>query len=149
VIRRMHMTAAASEISSMVLAREAQAAGAVTGAPEGTDGPALLVGDEILYLPISRTGAMLFFQLMTRRYEQASTLLSRTRASKTGARSSGMTSWPQHSSIDSSITVTSLRFVQQQPHAAAHGFLARPAYHARPGAVPSRRRRARQEVATN
>jgi DNA replication protein DnaC len=38
--------------------------------------PAVLVVDEIGYLPISRTGAMLFFQLMTRRYEHASTLLT-------------------------------------------------------------------------
>ena len=36
----------------------------------------LLVVDEIGYLPISRTGAMLFFQLMTRRYERASTVLT-------------------------------------------------------------------------
>jgi DNA replication protein DnaC len=38
--------------------------------------PSLLVVDEIGYLPISRTGAMLFFQLMTRRYERASTVLT-------------------------------------------------------------------------
>ena len=38
--------------------------------------PALLVVDEIGYLPISRTGAMLFFQLMARRYELASTVLT-------------------------------------------------------------------------
>jgi DNA replication protein DnaC len=38
--------------------------------------PALLVVDEIGYLPISRTGAMLFFQLMTRRYDRASTVLT-------------------------------------------------------------------------
>lgn len=38
--------------------------------------PALLVVDEIGYLPISRTGAMRFFQLMTRRYEQATTVLT-------------------------------------------------------------------------
>jgi hypothetical protein len=37
---------------------------------------ALLVVDEIGYLPISRTGAMLFFQLMTGRYERVSTLLT-------------------------------------------------------------------------
>ena len=36
----------------------------------------MLVVDEIGYLPIRRTGAMLFFQLMTRRYEHASTLLT-------------------------------------------------------------------------
>lgn len=38
--------------------------------------PALLVVDEIGYLPVSRTGAMLFFQLMARRYEHASTVLT-------------------------------------------------------------------------
>jgi len=38
--------------------------------------PSLLVVDEIGYLPISRTGAMLFFQLMSRRYETASTVLT-------------------------------------------------------------------------
>ena len=35
-----------------------------------------MVVDEIGYLPISRTGAMLFFQLMSRRYEHASTVLT-------------------------------------------------------------------------
>jgi DNA replication protein DnaC len=38
--------------------------------------PSLLVVDEIGYLPISRTGAMHFFQLMSRRYEHASTVLT-------------------------------------------------------------------------
>jgi DNA replication protein DnaC len=38
--------------------------------------PSLLVVDEIGYLPVSRTGAMLFFQLMARRYEHASTILT-------------------------------------------------------------------------
>ena len=37
---------------------------------------ALLIVDEIGYLPISRTGAMLFFQVMARRYERASTILT-------------------------------------------------------------------------
>jgi DNA replication protein DnaC len=34
------------------------------------------VVDEIGYLPVSRTGAVLFFQLMNRRYEHASTVLT-------------------------------------------------------------------------
>lgn len=38
--------------------------------------PSLLIVDEIGYLPISRTGAMLFFHLMSRRYEHASTVLT-------------------------------------------------------------------------
>ncbi len=35
-----------------------------------------MVLDEIGYLPITRTGAMFFFQLMSRRYEHASTVLT-------------------------------------------------------------------------
>ena len=35
-----------------------------------------MVIDEIGYLPITRTGVMLFFQLLTRRYEHASTILT-------------------------------------------------------------------------
>jgi len=38
--------------------------------------PSLLIVDEIGYLPITPTGAMLFFQLMSRRYETASTVLT-------------------------------------------------------------------------
>jgi DNA replication protein DnaC len=38
--------------------------------------PSLMIIDEIGYLPLSRTGAMLFFQLMSRRYEHASTVLT-------------------------------------------------------------------------
>lgn len=38
--------------------------------------PSLLVVDEIHYLPITRTGAMSCFQLMSRRYETASTVLT-------------------------------------------------------------------------
>lgn len=38
--------------------------------------PSLLVVDEIGYLPINHTGAVLFFQLMNRRYKRASTVLT-------------------------------------------------------------------------
>jgi len=38
--------------------------------------PSLLVVDEIGYLPVSHAGAVLFFQLMNRRYEHASTVLT-------------------------------------------------------------------------
>ena len=38
--------------------------------------PAVLIVDEIGYLPVSRTGAMLFFQMISRRYERASTVLT-------------------------------------------------------------------------
>jgi DNA replication protein DnaC len=55
---------------------EAQAAGRLHARLKVLTHPALLVVDEIDYLPITRTGAMLFFQLMTRRYEHASTVLT-------------------------------------------------------------------------
>jgi DNA replication protein DnaC len=38
--------------------------------------PALLVAHGIGHLPVTRTGAMLFFQLMSRRYEHATTVLT-------------------------------------------------------------------------
>ena len=38
--------------------------------------PALLVVDEIGYLPVTRNGAILFFQLVNRRYEHASTVVT-------------------------------------------------------------------------
>jgi DNA replication protein DnaC len=38
--------------------------------------PSLMVVDEIGYLPVSQTGAVLFYQLMSRRYEHASTVLT-------------------------------------------------------------------------
>jgi DNA replication protein DnaC len=38
--------------------------------------PSLMIVDEIGYLPVSQTGAVLFFQLMGRRYERASTILT-------------------------------------------------------------------------
>jgi DNA replication protein DnaC len=55
---------------------EAQAAGALSRRLAVLTHPALLVVDEIGYLPVSRTGAVLFFQLMNRRYEHASTVLT-------------------------------------------------------------------------
>jgi DNA replication protein DnaC len=55
---------------------EAQQAGRLTQRMKTLGFPSLLVVDEIGYLPISRTGAMLFFQLMSRRYEHASTVLT-------------------------------------------------------------------------
>ena len=41
--------------------------------------PSLLVVDEIGYLPVNHRGAVLFFQLMNRRYEYASTALTSNR----------------------------------------------------------------------
>jgi DNA replication protein DnaC len=55
---------------------EAQQAGRLQQRMKTLGFPSLLVVDEIGYLPITRTGAMLFFQLMSRRYEHASTVLT-------------------------------------------------------------------------
>ena len=56
--------------------QEAQAAGQLTRRLAVLTHPSLLVVDEIGYLPIDHTGAVLFFQLMNRRYENASTVLT-------------------------------------------------------------------------
>lgn len=69
--------------------------------------PSLLIVDEIGYLPISRTGAMLLFQLMSRRYEHASTVLTSNKGFEEWGGSPGMMSWPPPSSIVSYTTVTS------------------------------------------
>ena len=55
---------------------EAQAAGQLKRRLAVLTHPSLLVVDEIGYLPINHAGAVLFFQLMNRRYEHASTVLT-------------------------------------------------------------------------
>jgi len=55
---------------------EAQAAGQLRRRLAVLSYPSLLVVDEIGYLPINRNGAVLFFQLMNRRYERAATVLT-------------------------------------------------------------------------
>jgi DNA replication protein DnaC len=89
--RRVYYGTLADLIASL---EEAQAAGRLQVRFKVLTHPALLVVDEIGYLPISRTGAMLFFQLMTRRYEHASTVLTSNKALKTGAGSLATRSWP-------------------------------------------------------
>jgi hypothetical protein len=63
---------------------EAQAADKLMPRMKALTCPSLLVVDEIGYLPISRTGAMLFFQLMSRRYERASTVLTSNKSFEEG-----------------------------------------------------------------
>lgn len=71
--RRVYYGTLADLITSL---EEAQAAGHLSQRLRTLIFPSLLVVDEIGYLPISRTGAMLFFQLMARRYERASSVLT-------------------------------------------------------------------------
>jgi DNA replication protein DnaC len=56
--------------------QDAQAAGQLKRRLAVLSHPSLLVVDEIGYLPIDQNGAMLFFQLMNRRYERASTVMT-------------------------------------------------------------------------
>ncbi len=55
---------------------EAQAAGRLKQRLKTLTHPALLVVDEIGYLPVTQHGATLFFQLINRRYQHASTVLT-------------------------------------------------------------------------
>ena len=71
--RRVYYGTLADLITSL---EEAQAAGHLGQRLKTLTHPALLVVDEIGYLPVTRNGAMLFFQLMARRYETASTVLT-------------------------------------------------------------------------
>ncbi|MEX1183335.1 MAG: IS21-like element helper ATPase IstB [Gemmatimonadota bacterium] len=71
--RRVYYGTLADLITSL---EEAHAAGRLLQRMKTLTHPALLVVDEIGYLPVTRTGAMHFFQLMSRRYEHASTVLT-------------------------------------------------------------------------
>jgi DNA replication protein DnaC len=71
--RRVYYGTLAELITSL---EEAQAAGRLARRLATLTHPSLLVVDEIGYLPVTRTGAVLFFQLIGRRYEHASTVLT-------------------------------------------------------------------------
>ena len=55
---------------------EAKAAGNLTRRLRVLTHPALLVVDEIGYLPVNQDGAVLFFQIINARHERASTVLT-------------------------------------------------------------------------
>jgi DNA replication protein DnaC len=71
--RRIYYGTLADLIQSL---EDAQQAGRLVQRMNTLIFPSLLIVDEIGYLPITRTGAMLFFQLISRRYERASTVLT-------------------------------------------------------------------------
>jgi DNA replication protein DnaC len=71
--RRVYYGTLAELITSL---EEARASGALSRRLAVLSHPSLLVVDEIGYLPVNPTGAVLFFQLMSRRYERASTVLT-------------------------------------------------------------------------
>ena len=71
--RRVYYGTLAELITSL---EEARAAGTLARRLAVLSHPSLLVVDELGYLPVNQTGAVLFFQLMSRRYERASTVLT-------------------------------------------------------------------------
>jgi len=71
--RRVYFTTLADLLHSL---EEAQNGGRLAHRLRTLVFPSVMIVDEIGYLPITRTGAMLFFQLLTRRYEHASTILT-------------------------------------------------------------------------
>lgn len=71
--RRVYYSTLADLVTNL---EEAQAAGSLKRRLPVLTHPSLMVVDELGYIPISNTGAMLFFQLMSRRYEHASTILT-------------------------------------------------------------------------
>ena len=71
--RRVYYGTLAGLIESLT---EAKAAGNLTRRLRVLTHPALLVVDEIGYLPVNQDGAVLFFQLINARHEKASTVLT-------------------------------------------------------------------------
>ena len=63
---------------------QARAAGQLARRLRVLSHPALLVVDEIGYLPVNRDGAVLFFQLINARYEHASTVLTSNKGFEMG-----------------------------------------------------------------
>jgi len=74
--RRVYSATLADLITSL---EDAQQARRLTHRLRTLVFPSVMVIAEIGYLPITRNGAMLFFQLMSRRYEHASTVLTSTK----------------------------------------------------------------------
>jgi DNA replication protein DnaC len=144
--RRVYYGTLADLITSL---EEAQAAGRLQSRLKILTHPALLVVDEIGYLPISRTGAMLFFQLMTRRYERASTVLTSNK---------GFEEWGEVFGDEVMAAALIDRLVHHCHLVTIRGNSYRMRQHtelwqtlhaAQDSEVPSRRRRGRQEVATS
>ena len=71
--RRVYYGTLADLVTSL---EEARAAGALKRRLAVLAAPSLLLVDEIGYLPVSQAGATLFFQLISRRYEHASTVMT-------------------------------------------------------------------------
>src|SRR5690606_10709361 len=145
--RRVYYGTLSDLITSL---EEAQASGRLAQRLKVLTHPALLVVDEIGYLPITRTGAMLFFQLMTRRYETASTVLTSNK---------GFEEWGTIFGDEVMAAALIDRLVHHCHIVTIRGNSYRMRQHTElwqalhttpdPDASSQRRRRTRQEVATN
>ena len=89
--------------------REAEAAGRFAKKLQTYLKPSLLVVDEVGYLPLNRTDANMVFQLVSRRYERGSIVVTSNKNSASGARSSATTCWPRRSSTGCCTTATCSR----------------------------------------
>jgi DNA replication protein DnaC len=85
-------TTAVDAINNLVAA---QAAGRLKQELARYHKPALLILDELGYLPIDKTGADMLFQIISRRYEQGSVIITCNRAFK---------DWPEIFNNDSTLT---------------------------------------------
>jgi DNA replication protein DnaC len=85
-------TTAVDAINNLVAA---QAAGRLKPELTKYHKPALLILDELGYLPIDKTGADMLFQIISRRYEQGSVIITCNRAFK---------DWPEIFNNDSTLT---------------------------------------------
>src|SRR5690349_16173908 len=127
---------------------EAQAAGRLTRRLAVLTHPSLLVVDEIGYLPINRSGAVLFFQLMNRRYEHASTVLTSNK---------GFEEWGEifgddvmaAALIDRVLHHCHLVNIRGNSYRMREHTELWQTLHAPQDPEPARRRRSRQEVTTN
>lgn len=71
--RRVYYGTLADLVASL---EQARASGNLKHRLSVLSAPSLMVVDEIGYLPVSQTGAMLFYQLISHRYKRASTVLT-------------------------------------------------------------------------
>ena len=102
--RRVYYGTLAALIKSLT---EAKAAGNLTRRLRVLTHPALLVVDEIGYLPINQDGAVLFFQLINARHERASTVLTSNKGFEDWGGVSATRSWRRLSSTVLCTTATS------------------------------------------
>jgi DNA replication protein DnaC len=75
----VRFTSAVEVINALAAAQRAKR---LKQALDGYRKPALLILDELGYLPIDKTGADLLFQIISQRYEQGSTIVTSNRAYK-------------------------------------------------------------------